>query len=121
MGYARVWNDNVHPHVEKFKRKEIRIEPKAFVEMEWEDAIEFRGQFTPIEVDGAGQPKATSFKMIRVEKIPETFKEPEKEIACQACGMRQESMAALSEHIRQNHVSAMVDKDAKDELVKKGK
>ena len=117
MGYAKVWNDNIYPYTEVFKKKTITIAPKSYVEMEYEDAVDFRGQFTPVELDGAGVPKPTSYKMIRVEKIPETFVEKPTEIACQACGMRQVSMEALSDHIKAHHVESMVDKDAKDELL----
>jgi len=66
---ARVWNDNVHPHTERFKGKVITIPAKEFIPMDYDEAKEFEGQFTPIVTDGERNPKPESFKMIRVEKL----------------------------------------------------
>lgn len=67
MPKVKVWNDNVHPHTEMFKGDQIHIPPKSFIEMEWEEAIEFKGQFTGIKRRGDDSPDPTGFKMIRVE------------------------------------------------------
>lgn len=69
MSLARVWNDNVHPHTEVFKEKTITIAPKSFVEMDYDDAVEFKSAFTPIKTDGELNPKPESFKMIRIEPV----------------------------------------------------
>lgn len=81
MPLVKVWNDNVHPHSERFRGDLVVIPAKSFVEMEWEDAIQFKGQFTPMEMprkegaraedeeDSVGGPDPRCFKMIRVEYV----------------------------------------------------
>lgn len=71
MPKVKVWNDNTIEHVEKFKDEEVRIPAGGFVEMEWEEAIEFKGQFKPmiIRADGTHDPKG--FKKIRVDRPSE--------------------------------------------------
>tara|TARA_R110000868_G_scaffold9394_2_gene46908 strand:- start:63 stop:509 length:447 start_codon:yes stop_codon:yes gene_type:complete len=77
MPKVKVWNDNVHPHTETFKGDVIHIPAKTCIEMEWEEAIEFKGQFTGMKRRGDDSPDPTGFKMIRVEKPSEPiFKEP---------------------------------------------
>lgn len=69
MPLVKVWNDNVHPHTEKYKGDMITIPAGGFVEMEWEEGIQFKGQFTGLApiVPETGQPDARKFKMIRVD------------------------------------------------------
>jgi hypothetical protein len=65
---TKIWNDNVHPHSEMFKGTRITIPAKDFVEMEWEEAIELRSQFTglaPLRADGTPDP--AYYKMLRVD------------------------------------------------------
>ena len=69
MAKVKVWNDNVHPHRERFRGDWIEIPAKSYIEMEWEDGVQFRGQFTGIApiIPETGNPDPTRFKMIRVE------------------------------------------------------
>lgn len=72
MPIVKVYNDNVHPHKERFKGEMIEIPAKGSIDMEYEEAIEFKGQFTglaPLAPNGAPDPRF--FKMIRVEKLKE--------------------------------------------------
>lgn len=77
MAKAKVWNDNDYVHQEVFKGDKIVIEPHSFIEMDWEEAIQFKGQFTglaPIkeeadEFGGVGEPDPRFFKKIRVEHV----------------------------------------------------
>ncbi len=64
---AKVWNDNVHPHVEMFKEQRISIPARGFVEMDYEEAMEFKSQFTVPVTDGEKNPIEKHFKKIRVE------------------------------------------------------
>lgn len=68
MARVKVWNDNVHDHKEEFKGEMIEIPSKGYVEMDYEDAVEFRGKFFSmiIRADGTHDPKG--YKMIRVDK-----------------------------------------------------
>ncbi len=72
MPLVKVYNDNVHPHTERFQGKELTIPAGGHIEMEYEEAMDFRGQFTglaPVAPNGAPDPRY--FKMIRVEKLKE--------------------------------------------------
>lgn len=69
MSKVKVWNDNEYPHEEEFKGEKIRIEAHQFIEMDWEEAVEFKGQYTPIKFLGDGQTHdPRGFKKIRVER-----------------------------------------------------
>lgn len=115
---VKVWNDNIFPHRERFKGEFIDIPAKAFVEMEEDDAIMFRGQFSSIVTDADGRPKQESFKMIRIEK-PEGVKEktvqndPNK---CFACGKILSNQGELAQHIFDFHPEAMAP-EGKEEAV----
>lgn len=72
MPVVKVYNDNAHPHKERFKGEMIEIPAGGHIEMEYEEAMDFRGQFTGIAPVGPnGAPDARFFKMIRVEKLKE--------------------------------------------------
>ncbi len=76
MAKVKVWNDNKYPHTEMFKGDRIHIPAGEFIEMDWEEAMEFRGQFTGIKLLGDDSPDPAGFKMIRVEQPKEPiFKE----------------------------------------------
>ncbi len=67
---VKVHNDNVHDHKEDFKGVHLLIHSKGFIEMEYEEAVQFQGQCTgiaPVGEDGA--PDARFFKMIRVDHV----------------------------------------------------
>lgn len=87
MAKVKVWNDNVHPHKEKFKDEWLEIAPGESIEMDFEDALEFKGQFTPmiIRADGTHDPKG--YKKIRVER-PATPIFKDDSLICHADGQR---------------------------------
>ena len=101
MALAQVWNDNVHPHTEVFKEKTITIPPKSYISMDYDEAIEFKCQFTPIRHDGEKNPRPESFKMIRVVAV--TKPEVQLPLVCHATGKvagNVEELAAMNaEHI----------------------
>jgi hypothetical protein len=84
MARVKVWNDNVHPHTEMFKGEKIHIEPKQYVEMDYEEAVEFKGQFTGMKMRGDGTDCPTGFKMIRIEGKPSIV--PVNDLVCHATG-----------------------------------
>ncbi len=67
MPRVKVWNDNVHPHKEKFKDVEFNIAPGEFIEMDSEEAVEFLHQFTGVKWRGDGTHCPTGFKKLRIE------------------------------------------------------
>ncbi len=119
MNSVRVYNDNIYPHKEKFKGEEIYIPPKCFVEMEFYDAVEFKGQYTPIVVDGGGAPIPQSFKMIRIVQ-PDGFQlEDSKKIVCNSCGKQFDSSKELDDHVNEFHIDLIVDEDEREKRLKK--
>ncbi len=65
---VKVWNDNAYPHKEYFKGAMVEIAAGDYVEMDYTEACEFKGQFTSPKFDGSGKPDPRFFKKIRVEK-----------------------------------------------------
>lgn len=112
MAKVKVWNDNVYPHTEMFKGDTVHIPPKECIEMDWEEAIEFKGQFTGVKRLGNDQPDPAGYKMIRVEHPSEPiFKDPP--LVNHASGQKfvtkKELMESLAEY---DHLRVAHDPDA---------
>lgn len=122
MAIVRVWNDNTHENVEKFKGKIIKIPPKSWIEMDKGDAEQFQGQYKPITVDHDGNPTAEGFKMIRIEEIT-PHSEPEAEtFTCMLDGKSFDTQELLNAHIKTNYADRIfVDADAEAEMKKRGR
>lgn len=70
MSQVKVWNDNVHPFSQKFKGEIINIPAKSFIEMDWDDAMQFKSKGSPMAFDGMNNQKPESYKMLRIEGRP---------------------------------------------------
>jgi len=115
---AKVWNDNIYPYTENFKGDVITIEPNSFIEMDYDEAVMFRGTFSSIIRDADGQPTQQSWKKIRVEPLGNPVdnvikSDPNK---CLACGKVLGSQAELAQHIFNEH-PAMLDPESRSEAV----
>lgn len=109
---ARIWNDWTQEHVEDFRGDMVRIPAKGFIVMSWPDAVQFRGQYTPIIRDGLG--KDLKPKMIRVEKIDAGAPEyAAQKFVCQVDGREFNTQAELDSYIAANHTERMVDDEAR--------
>lgn len=113
MALAQVWNDNVHPHTETFKEKVFSIPPRSFIEMDYDEAVEFKCQFTPIKTDGEKNPLPESFKMIRVVAItkPEPTRLP---LMCHATGKMASSVEELAKMNAEHY--GTLDEDSRKSL-----
>lgn len=117
-----VWNK--HPmgytHREKFKGDEIVIKANDFVLMDYEDAVQFRGQYFPIKQDGMGQQDPISYKVIQL--VPhvedaEPVKELVTEFVCNRDGKKFTTQKELDAHIAANYKEEIyVDAAAEKEL-----
>jgi len=118
MGMVKVVNANQYEHRENFKGDMITIPAGGFVEMDREDAVLFKSQFTVPKFGKDKLQTPESYKMLRLIPIESDVPEPKKEneFTCMACGFEAKSNAGLSAHIRATHKSAMLDEDAKKEL-----
>jgi hypothetical protein len=110
LGKARVWNDWTKEHVEEFRGDTVRIPSKKYVVMDWQDAVQFRGQFTPIVRDGLGTDLKP--KMIRLERIDAAQAASDK-FVCQMDGAEFQTQAQLDAHIAANYKEAMLDEEAR--------
>ncbi len=108
---AKVWNDNKYPFSQEFKGQKISIPAGEYVEMEFYEAKEFEGRYSPIKVDGGGQPKPESYKMIRVEAEGKAGPAQAGGFPCAACGKVYESQRVLDAHVDEQHLDAMADQE----------
>jgi len=114
MPTVKVWNDNTIAFTEKFKGEQIHIAAGKFLEMDYEEAIEFRGQYHKMEFDGDGTQLRSSYKMIRVENPEFGLHEKVSATKCQSCAQLFGSDDELDVHIRQYHIPEMADPKAKE-------
>jgi hypothetical protein len=118
---AKVWNDNKWVYTEKFNGDQITIPAGGYIEMEYMEAVQFKGTMNSIIRDADGAPKAESFKMIRVEPMGDLNKEAKSqvsELVCQACTYKAVDQVDLAKHILENHAESFADK-SRDEAGKK--
>jgi hypothetical protein len=118
MAQVRVWNDNVHPYEEIFKGDKLLIGSKDFIEMDENEAVQFKGTFKPpvLNVDGVHLPEG--FKMIRVEKIQDhpSVVKADDSLQCNACKYKASSKADFDEHSKTHAEHVLVDEVAEAEI-----
>lgn len=124
---VKVWNKNIHDHKEKFKGEVIFIPAGKYIEMDYDEAVHFRGQYTPIVRFKNGLQDPISYKMIEIDKNDEqraiSFKsgrmdeEKERIFVCERCAKEFLTKNGLLKHIKKFHLEEMADKDARDELL----
>lgn len=105
---CRVWNDNPHTDwKELFKGEWVNIPKGKCIEMEFYEAHEFKGQYSPIKLRSDETQDPASFKMIRVEKITD-LEDGEIEVQaetfpCNLCKKVFDSDDALLKHTAKAH------------------
>ena len=117
MASVKVRNLNVHPFEQKFQGKMIHLAPQAAIDMDEEDAIVFLGQYSPIKKDNKGNDDPKYYKMLRIERDPNTIatKDPHGgKFVCNACKEQTSSWTELEAHMRLMHSDNLV-KDAEYE------
>jgi hypothetical protein len=99
MSKVKLWNDNVHPHTEDFKGIKITIPAGSYVEMDWEEAVELKGQFTPMApADAPESEKAKYYKMLRIDGSASVSADP---LTCHADGTKAENESELKAKLLQ--------------------
>ena len=125
---VKVWNRNIYPFSQVFKGDKIFIEPGKFIEMDYDEAVLFKSSATPIVRDTSGQDDPRFFKMIEID--PEDVKriydfrsnnantDPSiMKYVCHMCTKEFVTKKGLLKHIKTNHLDAMGDEDARDDLI----
>jgi len=124
---VKVHNRNVYPLEEDFKGQRIYIAPNSHIEMDYEEAVQFRGQYHQPLFDKGGVQDPRSYKYIVIDKEDEkriynqrgnvSDDEKSEKFVCHVCTKEFLSKNGLLKHIRNKHLDVMVDKDAKKELI----
>jgi len=117
MSKWRVWNK--HPegytHKERFKDQEIEIKANSYVVMDYEDAVQFRGQYFPMKKNAQGAPDPAGFKVIHLE--PHGDVEIKKEYICHLDGRKFPTQKALDQYLDENYADkTFVDENAEVEI-----
>lgn len=120
MAMTKVWNDNKHPHKEMFKGVEIVIPPGKSIEMEYEEAVEFKGQYTPMPPDEFNGDESIYYKKIRVEPVDPRLvvKDPNDHLINHATGKSFESVKDLAASLEAVRHLLVKDPDAERALAK---
>lgn len=101
MALSKVWNRNKYEHREKFKGDEIVIPPGGYIEMEFEDAIQFKGQWTPMPPEDFVGDEAKYYKMIQVEWPKQHEEKPNAHLVNHATGQTAASAEELKAMLSQ--------------------
>jgi hypothetical protein len=118
---VKVYNDNVHPYTEDFRGKKISIPPKAYIEMEYDDAVTFQSSFSPIIRDADGNDMPEGYKMIRIDEPPVKFEAKANPLLCVACRYLAHSEKDLKEHSTAHSADTVTDAEAEAQMKRKAK
>lgn len=124
---VKVHNLNIYEFKQMFKGQEILIPANEHVVMDYDEAIDFLGMFSPIKKLSSGLQDPKSYKKLKINEEDEqrvlaakhktNLDEVEKKYVCHMCTKEFRTKQGLLKHIKASHVDSMVDKDAKDELL----
>lgn len=120
MAKWRVWNK--HPngltHTEKFKDQDIVIKAGEFVLMDYEDAVQFRGQYFPMKRNAQGAPDPSGFKIIHLEKHDDGADDkPSEEFVCMFDGRKFPTQKLLDQYLTENYADkTFVDEKIEEEI-----
>lgn len=124
---VKVHNLNVYPLEEMFKGQKIFIKANDYIEMDYDEAVQFRGQYRPMIKDKGGIQDPKSYKYIKLDEEDVkriyrqrgqvTDEETEKKFVCHVCSKEFLSKNGLMKHIKTKHLDAMIDDEARKELM----
>lgn len=121
MSLWKVWNR--HPegrtHKEKFKDRLIEIPANEFILMDYEEAVQFRGQYFPMLKNAQGAPDPKGFKVIHLERHDEGTAVELKEFICHLDGAKFPTQALLDKYLKDNYSEQTFKDEALEEEIKK--
>lgn len=121
MAKWKVWNR--HPngltHKEKFKEQSVEIKAGEYVLMDYEDAVQFRGQYFPMKKDAQGAPDPAGFKVIHLEKHEDSPEPAVVEFVCHFDGAKFPTKALLDNYLTKNYADQTFNDDALDAEIQK--
>lgn len=126
MAQWRVYN--MHPdgltHTEKFKDDLLVIKAGEFILMDYEDAVQFKGNYFPVKLDAMGKPTRETFKVIKI--VPDNSKESAdiekslpKKFICNMDGKQFASQTELDVYTKENYGHLIFKDEALEEQIEK--
>lgn len=117
---AKVYNRHREgmTHKENFKGNLIEIKAGSFIVMDYEDAVDFKGQYFPMKLLPTGQPDPAGWKMIEVVPIVDGEDETITYI-CNMDGKEFSSQAELDAYTKANYGDQVFKDDVLEETIKK--
>jgi hypothetical protein len=117
MAKWRVWNR--HPngltHREKFKDEMIEIKSGEYVLMDYEDAVQFRGQYFPMKKDPMGAPDPKGFKVLELQRHEAEKAQDVREYICHFDGRKFPTQALLDQYLTENYADHTFKDESLDE------
>lgn len=123
MAKWRVYNR--HPngltHREKFKEQLVEIPAGDYVLMDYEDAVQFRGQYFPMKKDPMGAPDPKSFKVLELKPHEADIAPAAVEYICHFDGRKFPTKELLDQYLTQNYADHVFKDEALEEQIAKEK
>jgi hypothetical protein len=119
MAKAKVYNKHSHglTHREKFKEQMIVIEAGEYIEMDYEEAVEFKSQYFPMKLGPDEVQLPESYKMIQIVPIDDPTAIKAEAFKCQLTGKSFGSAAELDKHLEQfKALIAPIDEEGEKEV-----
>jgi len=119
---------NIHrnglTHREKFNDEMIEIKAGEHVLMDYEDAVQFKGQYFPMIINAQGVQDPISYKMIKIEaEHPdmESSVDKEKIYVCHADGKEFPNKELLEKYVKENFSHLIFQDETIENEIKKRK
>lgn len=122
MAKYRVWNKHAKgfTHKEKFRDDWVEIKAGQYILMDYEDAVQFKGQYFPMKRDAMGQEDPMTWKMIFIEPDGDvTTPVITKKFVSHIDGKEFESQAMLDAYLKANFADSVFVDQALDEEIEK--
>lgn len=122
VGKWRVWNKHSHgfDHAEMFKGEMVRIPHNKYILMDYEDAVQFKGQYFPMKIaaDGTHDPKGFKQLFIEPDGGVSVITKSE-EFVSHMDGKKFSSKSELDAHLKANFAGQEFKDEALEEIIAK--
>jgi hypothetical protein len=118
MAKAKVYNRHSHglTHKENFKGVPIVIKAGEFIEMDYEEAVEFKSQYFPMKLGPDEVQLPESYKMIEIIPVDDPTADKASVFKCQLTGKSFGSASELDQHLKQYRDLIVTDEEGEKEV-----
>jgi hypothetical protein len=118
MAKAKVYNRHSHglTHKEKFKEQLIEIKAGEYIEMDYEEAVEFKSQYFPMKLGPDEVQLPESYKMIQIVPIDDPTAGSAEVHKCQLTGKVFGTAGELETHLKQYRDLIVTDEEGEKEV-----